>query len=75
MDGTVVVDDKDDVYAYQLMAGAAFNLTESWSLTGEYRYFDTISKAELTLSNGIDFIESSDISAHEVRFGIRYWFF
>ncbi|MDH5762544.1 MAG: outer membrane beta-barrel protein [Nitrospinota bacterium] len=75
MDGTVVVDDKDEVYAYQLMAGAAFNLTESWSLTGEYRYFDTISKAELTLSNGINFIENSDISAHEVRFGIRYWFF
>ncbi len=75
LDGTLVVDDDDTVYSYQLIAGAAFNLTENWSLTGEYRYFDTITDAELTLPGGLNFVENSDIRSQEVRFGIRYWFF
>ena len=75
LDGTVVVDDDDTVYSYQLMAGAALNVTENLSLTAEYRYFDTISDAELTLANSINIVENSDIRSHEVRFGIRYWFF
>ena len=74
--GTVLtVDDNDTVYSYQLMAGAAFNLTENFSLTAEYRYFDTITDAELTLEGGLGTIENSDIRSHEVRFGIRYWIF
>ncbi len=75
LDGTLVVDDNDTVYSYQLMAGAAFNLTENFSLTAEYRYFDTITDAELTLEAGLGTIENSDIRSHEVRFGIRYWLF
>jgi opacity protein-like surface antigen len=75
LDGTVVVDDKDEVYSYQLMAGAAVNVTENFSLTAEYRYFDTITDAELMLSNAPGLIENSDIRSHEIRFGIRYWFF
>ena len=75
LDGTVVVDDNDTVYSYQLMAGAAVNVTENFSLTAEYRYFDTITDAELNLSGGLNFIENSDIRSHEIRFGIRYWFF
>ena len=75
LDGTVKVDDDDTVYSYQLMAGAAFNLTENFSLTAEYRYFDTITDAELTLEGGLGTIENSDIRSHEVRFGIRYWIF
>ncbi len=75
LDGTLVVDDDDTVYSYQLIAGAAFNLTENWSLTGEYRYFDTITDAELTLAGSLNFVENSDIRSQEVRFGIRYWFF
>jgi opacity protein-like surface antigen len=75
LDGTVVVDDDDTVYSYQLMAGAAVNVTENFSLTAEYRYYNTINDAQLNLSGGIDFVENSDISAHEVRFGIRYWLF
>ena len=75
LDGTLVVDDNDTVYSYQLIAGAAFNLTENWSLTGEYRYFDTITDVELTLPGGLNFVENSDIRSQEVRFGIRYWFF
>ena len=75
LNGTVVVDDDDTVYSYQLMAGAAVNLTENFSLTAEYRYFDTISDAELTVSNIPGLIENSDISSHEIRFGIRYWLF
>jgi len=75
LDGTVVVDDDDSVYSYQLMAGAAVNVTENFSLTAEYRYFDTITDAELNLSGGLNFIENSDIRSHEIRFGIRYWFF
>lgn len=75
LDGTLVVDDKDDVYSYQLMAGAAVNVTENFSLTAEYRYFDSITDAELTLAGAPDFVENSDISSHEIRFGIRYWLF
>jgi opacity protein-like surface antigen len=75
LDGTVVVDDDDTVYSYQLIAGAAVNVTENFSLTAEYRYFDTINDAQLNLSGGIDFVENSDISSHEIRFGIRYWLF
>jgi opacity protein-like surface antigen len=75
LDGTAVVDDDDTVYSYQLMAGAAVNVTENFSLTAEYRYFDTITDAELTLSNAPGLIENSDISSHEIRFGIRYWLF
>ena len=75
LDGTVVADDKDDVYSYQLMAGAAVNVTENFSLTAEYRYFDSITDAELTLSNTPGLIENSDIRSHEIRFGIRYWLF
>ena len=75
LDGTVVVDDDDTVYSYQLMAGAAVNVTENFSLTAEYRYFDTINDAQLNLSGGLDFVENSDISSHEIRFGIRYWLF
>ncbi|MDH5457868.1 MAG: outer membrane beta-barrel protein, partial [Nitrospinota bacterium] len=65
LDGTVVVDDDDTVYSYQLMAGAAVNVTENFSLTAEYRYFDTINDAQLNLSGGLDFVENSDISSHE----------
>ena len=75
LDGTVIVDDKDDVYSYQLMAGAAVNVTENFSLTAEYRYFDTITDAELTLSGGLTAVENSNIRSHEIRFGIRYWLF
>ncbi len=75
LDGTLVVDDNDTVYSYQLMAGAAFNLTENFSLTAEYRYFDTITDAELTLEGGLGTIENSNIRSQEIRFGIRYWLF
>jgi opacity protein-like surface antigen len=75
LDGTLVVDDDDTVYSYQLMAGAAVNVTENLSLTAEYRYFDTITDAELTVSNVPGLIENSDIRSHEIRFGIRYWLF
>jgi len=75
LDGTVVVDDKDNVYSYQLIAGAAVNLTDSLSLTADYRYFSTISDAQFNLSGALNFVENSDIRSHEIRFGIRYWFF
>ncbi len=73
--GALVVDDDDTVYSYQLIAGAAINVTDSWSLTAEYRYFDTITDAEFSLNGAIGIVENSDIRSHEVRFGIRYWFF
>lgn len=75
LDGTVVADDDDTIYSYQLIAGAAANLTQNWSITAEYRYFDTITDAELTLAGANDFVENSDIKSHEIRFGIRYWLF
>lgn len=75
LSGTVVADDTTELYSYQLMAGAAANLTKNFSLTAEYRYFDSISDAELTLEGGLGVVENSDIRSHEIRFGIRYWLF
>lgn len=75
LDGTVIVDDKDTVYSYQLIAGAAVNLTDSLALTADYRYFSTVSDADFSASGAVNFFNNSEISAHEVRFGIRYWFF
>jgi len=75
LDGTLIVDDKDSVYSYQLIAGAAVNLTDSLSLTADYRYFSTISDADFNASGAINYVNNSDITSHEVRFGIRYWFF
>ena len=37
--------------------------------------FDVQFPAEFSLNGGIGIIENSDIRSHEVRFGIRYWFF
>ena len=74
LSGAQVVDDDDTVYSYQLIAGAALNVTESVSLTAEYRYFDTITDAELMLSALPGVIKNSNIRSHEIRLGLRYWF-
>lgn len=36
--GVGIVSDDDTAFAYQVMAGAAFDLNETWSLFGQYRY-------------------------------------
>lgn len=36
--GVGIVSDDDTVFAYQVLAGASFDLTENWAIFGQYRY-------------------------------------
>jgi len=72
-DGTsATVDDTDNVFAYQGMAGLAYDITESWKIDLEYRYFHT---QDTTLKNdsgvGVNFDCNSN---HSVIVGVRYLF-
>lgn len=77
-DGTffVDVDDSDLVFAYQLGAGLAYDLNDSWVLTADYRYLDT---GNYKVDGTVNGIKAGDVdvggySSHEVRAGVRYKF-
>lgn len=69
--GTLLVDDSDTVFAYQVGTGVAYALTQSVSLTADYRYFAT-ADAEVSDVGG----NTSDVenSSHSVMAGVRYSF-
>lgn len=48
--GVGVTDESDSGIAYQLMAGASFELTESVELFGQYIYRDTAEDSEIPLT-------------------------
>ena len=48
--GVAVADADDDGFAYQLMAGASFEVTETVELFGQYTYRDTTEDAEIPLT-------------------------
>jgi OOP family OmpA-OmpF porin len=64
--GALTVDGNDEVFAYQGIAGASYELNPCWHLTGEYRYVGT-TKAD---------IGSTDVryGNHIVAAGLRYTF-
>jgi opacity protein-like surface antigen len=64
--GNVTDDASDTVFAYQLGAGASYDIAEHTALFGGYRYFGT-SDADF---DGLE----ADYDAHELRVGIRYGF-
>lgn len=64
--GNVTDDASDTVFAYQLGAGASYDIAENTALFGGYRYFGT-SDADF---DGLE----ADYDAHELRIGIRYGF-
>jgi len=69
--GTTVLDDKDDVFAYQGMAGVSYDLNPHWALTAEYRYLGT-NDAKVTAAGGTATKVSYD--SNNVLIGARYTF-
>ncbi len=58
--------DNDDVFAYQLMAGVAYNVSDQLAIDAQYRFFDT---QDATIQ-GADFSTTSN----NLMLGIRYSF-
>ena len=58
----------DNVFAYQLMAGFTFKLTEKLKSDVQYRYFGT---EDLEFEAGID---GDSINSHNLMVGLRYSF-
>ncbi len=69
---SATVDDTDNVFAYQGMAGLAYDITESWKIDLEYRYFHTRDTA-LKNDGGVD-VNFDCNSNHSVIVGVRYLF-
>ena len=65
------VDDEDGVFAYQLMAGITYQVTNSISLGIGYRFFST-SDPEFTDIMGRRF--ESEYRAHNAEVGLRFRF-
>lgn len=66
--GTLTIDDSDTVLAFQAMAGAAYQLTEEWSVFGEYRFFGTDSISASGTPNDMEY------QSHNFQIGGRYDF-
>ncbi len=58
--------DNDDVFAYQFMAGVAYNISDQLALDAQYRFFGT----EDATIQGADFSTNSN----DLMVGIRYTF-
>lgn len=69
--GVTVLDAKDDVLAYQGMAGVSYDLNPHWSLTAEYRYLGA-NDAKVTTTGGGTTKVSYD--SNNVLIGARYTF-
>ncbi|QDH72190.1 OmpA family protein [Brevundimonas sp. M20] len=67
----VEIEDVDDTaFGWQLLAGAAWRMTERASLDLTYRYLNV---ADLEMSDGVDSF-SGDFEDHSVTLGLRYSF-
>ena len=72
--GVPVGDDDDGTFAYQLMAGASFAVTDTVDLFGQYTYRDTFSDADIPLTLlpatlGVESQQSLVTAGVRVRFG------
>lgn len=64
-------------FAWALMAGAEYAVTENWSIDAGYQYRDLGDAATVQLhdaGSGQTRVEWEDLTAHEVRLGVRYNF-
>jgi len=66
--GNLLIDDSDTVFAFQAMAGLSYELTEEWSITGEYRFFGTDSISAAGTPDDIEY------QTHNFQIGGRYDF-
>lgn len=68
--GITLVDDEDTAFAYQLGAGVAYALTESVSLTLDYRFFSVVDATFTDVSGSF----GSEFHSHNVMVGARFGF-
>ncbi len=72
--GTLVVDDKAWEFAYQGIAGLAFQLTEGLALDVSYRYFETLdTKFDATLA-ALPTVVDQEYNSHSLFAGLRWNF-
>lgn len=73
MDGPagIATGSNDWGFAYSLGAGVSYALSARWSVDLGYRYLDLGSRST-SAPGGLAAMEVDDLSAHQVRFGIRY---
>jgi len=66
------VDDRDQAWAYQGIAGVATDLAPNWKLTLDYRYFSTFNDPDFDSASGTKV--DGEFTDHTVMLGIRYSF-
>lgn len=76
--GLQLTDDDDTVFAYQVIAGIGYDVTENLTLTLEYRFFGT-QDAELDIDRRVGFPVSGttfdvEYQSHNVIIGARFSF-
>jgi OOP family OmpA-OmpF porin len=69
--GTAIMDDSDNVFAYQGILGAAYALTQNLKLGLDYRYFATL---DPEFSTSVGTTVDSEYAAHTVMLGLRWEF-
>jgi OOP family OmpA-OmpF porin len=69
--GTTVVNDSDNVFAYQGILGGAYRMTENLKLGLEYRYFATL---DPEFGTSVGTTVDSEYSAHSVLVALRWEF-
>jgi opacity protein-like surface antigen len=74
--GSVDVDTGNFVFAYQALAGLAYEITPSITLTGTYSYLGTTDTEDDFFGSKInlDGVVIKDYRAHTLMFGVRYFF-
>lgn len=66
-----VVSDEDTVLAYQFMLGASFDVSDSFSITSDYRYFGT---GDPDFKTGSGFGSETSYDNSNLTLGVRYLF-
>lgn len=71
---TDVEDSSDTVFAYQVIAGVAFNLSKNVDILVAYRYFGTDDISEEGTFDGYDIEGSASVDSHNFEAGFKYSF-
>ncbi|HEX9205715.1 MAG TPA: outer membrane beta-barrel protein [Candidatus Deferrimicrobiaceae bacterium] len=71
--GQKVIDDDDFVFAYQFIAGIAFDVSKEFTMALDYRYFATTDPSFEVIGTGGQKIDG-EYSSHNVMLTLRYNF-
>ncbi len=66
-----IADDADTVFGYQLGGGASYPITETLSVTADYRY-TALDATDMAHPGGREF--AVELDAHQISLGLRYRF-